>query len=72
MVCVQARELWSEEERVHLRPGHFWLALLRREFGRRERAISILQRKHIDLDAGKIFIANFKSAKKKIICASVM
>ena len=28
MVCVQARELWSEEERVHLRPGHFWLALL--------------------------------------------
>ena len=28
VVCVQARELWSEEERVHLRPGHFWLALL--------------------------------------------
>ena len=28
VVCVQARELWSEEERTHLRPGHFWLALL--------------------------------------------
>ena len=28
VVCVQARELWSEEERIHLRPGHFWLALL--------------------------------------------
>ena len=22
--AVQARELWSTEERVHLRPGHFW------------------------------------------------
>jgi hypothetical protein len=22
--AVQARELWSKEERVHLRPGHFW------------------------------------------------
>ena len=24
----QARELWSEEERVHLRPGHFWVCEL--------------------------------------------
>ena len=22
--AVQARELWSTEERVHMRPGHFW------------------------------------------------
>jgi hypothetical protein len=22
--AIQARELWSTEERVHLRPGHFW------------------------------------------------
>jgi hypothetical protein len=27
--AVQARELWSKEERVHLRPGHFWAC----EFG---------------------------------------
>ena len=23
--CVQARELWSTEEDVHLRPGHHWI-----------------------------------------------
>ena len=23
--CVQARELWSMEEDVHLRPGHHWI-----------------------------------------------
>ena len=22
--AVQAREVWSEEEHVHMRPGHFW------------------------------------------------
>ena len=26
--AVQARELWSTEERVHLRPGHFWVCEL--------------------------------------------
>ena len=26
--CIQARELWSNEERVHLRPGHFWVCEL--------------------------------------------
>ena len=26
--AVQARELWSTEEKVHLRPGHFWAAEL--------------------------------------------
>jgi len=23
--CVQAREQWSEEEQIHLRPGHHWI-----------------------------------------------
>ena len=23
--CVQTRELWSTDEKVHLRPGHHWL-----------------------------------------------
>ena len=27
-VAIQARELWSTEERRHLRPGHFWAAEL--------------------------------------------
>ena len=27
-LTCQVRELWSEEERIHLRPGHFWLAVL--------------------------------------------
>ena len=27
--CVQARELWSTKEEIHLRPGHHWLC----EFG---------------------------------------
>jgi hypothetical protein len=26
--AVQARELWSTEEKVHLRPGHFWVCEL--------------------------------------------
>ena len=26
--AVQARELWSTEERVHMRPGHFWACVL--------------------------------------------
>jgi hypothetical protein len=28
IIAVQAVALWSEDERVHLRPGHFWLAEL--------------------------------------------
>ena len=45
--CVQARELWSTEEEVHLRPGHHWLF----EFGDAgdgtscERAFSQLDRR---------------------------
>ena len=27
-VAIQARALWSTEERIHLRPGHFWAAEL--------------------------------------------
>ena len=27
-IAIQARQLWSTEERVHLRPGHFWAAKL--------------------------------------------
>lgn len=26
--ALQARELWSDAERVHLRPGHFWVCEL--------------------------------------------
>ena len=26
--AIQARELWSTEERIHLRPGHFWVCEL--------------------------------------------
>lgn len=26
--AVQARELWSTEEKIHLRPGHFWVCEL--------------------------------------------
>jgi hypothetical protein len=44
------------------------LALLRRDLGRRERAISILQRKHLDLEKGKIFVATFKSKAAKASC----
>jgi hypothetical protein len=23
--CIQAREVWSTEEEVNMRPGHFWI-----------------------------------------------
>jgi hypothetical protein len=31
--AVQARELWSTEERIHLRPGHFWACQLGDAYG---------------------------------------
>ena len=46
-------------------PKHLLLALLRRELGRRERAISILQRKHVNLSLGKVFVASFKHQGRK-------
>ena len=58
---------WEEytAELAEAGPKHLLLALLRREVGKRERAIAILQRKHINLEAGKIFVAHFKTTKNK-------
>ena len=39
--CVQAHEVWSTEEEVHLRPGHFWIC----KFGTVPGSMSCVEKK---------------------------
>ena len=43
---MQARALWSTEERVHLRPGHFWVCELGNYDGKGSPIIHTFSRKN--------------------------